>query len=60
MREDMARVIVERPRIKPFNTRNGRVRPLGFFLTLCDSRLIERASFERVTERRRRGHTWIV
>ena len=32
----------------------------GFFLTLCDSRLIERASFERVTERHRRGHTWIV
>jgi hypothetical protein len=28
MREDMARVIVERPRIKPFNTRKGRVQPL--------------------------------
>jgi len=28
MREDMARVIVERPRIKPFNTRKGRARSL--------------------------------
>jgi hypothetical protein len=28
MREDMARVIVERPRIKPFKMRKGRVQPL--------------------------------
>jgi hypothetical protein len=28
MREDMAQVIVERPRIKPFNTRKGRATPL--------------------------------
>jgi len=33
--------------------------PLGFFLKLCDSRSIERVSFERATERHRRGHTWI-
>jgi hypothetical protein len=28
MREDMARVIVERPRINPRNTRKGRARSL--------------------------------
>jgi hypothetical protein len=30
------------------------------FLKLCDSRSIERVSFERATERHRRGHTWSV